>query len=146
MPYNLPPFSSSTPCLLKRSVYCPDGIVCVDYGFPLTWTHLEPFCRGQVPYRGKMPYLSCNWNDSLLTWFDSIKYDLWKKFKQFIQIFLLVFLTDNPLRVVGIFPAKNEKKILWKLLYDLYSSTSIYSYGRVQLNMFIAEKEYEVGY
>lgn len=50
---------------------------------------------------------------------------------------------DTPLRVVGIFPSKNEKKILWKLLYDLYSSTSIYSYGRVELNMFITEKEYE---
>ncbi|XP_027466596.1 dimethyladenosine transferase 2, mitochondrial isoform X3 [Zalophus californianus] len=50
---------------------------------------------------------------------------------------------DTPLRVVGIFPAKNEKKILWKLLYDLYSSTSVYSYGRVELNMFITEREYE---
>ncbi|XP_064450507.1 dimethyladenosine transferase 2, mitochondrial isoform X3 [Mirounga angustirostris] len=50
---------------------------------------------------------------------------------------------DTPLRVVGIFPAKNEKKILWKLLYDLYSSTSVYSYGRVELNMFITEREYK---
>ncbi|XP_058557394.1 dimethyladenosine transferase 2, mitochondrial isoform X2 [Neofelis nebulosa] len=62
---------------------------------------------------------------------------------QNLGIEALPWSEDNPLRVVGIFPAKNEKKILWKLLYDLYSSTSIYSYGRVQLNMFIAEKEYE---
>ncbi|XP_044243930.2 dimethyladenosine transferase 2, mitochondrial isoform X2 [Ursus arctos] len=50
---------------------------------------------------------------------------------------------DTPLRVIGIFPSKNEKKILWKLLYDIYSSTSVYSYGRVELNMFITEREYE---
>uniref|UniRef100_A0A673SUD5 rRNA adenine N(6)-methyltransferase n=1 Tax=Suricata suricatta TaxID=37032 RepID=A0A673SUD5_SURSU len=62
---------------------------------------------------------------------------------QSMGIEALPWSEDNPLKVVGIFPAKNEKKILWKLLYDLYSSTSIYSYGRVQLNMFIAEKEYE---
>lgn len=61
-------------------------------------------------------------------------------------MFLLVFPTDTPLRVIGIFPAKNEKKILWKLLYDIYSSTSVYSYGRVELNMFVTEREYEVGY
>ncbi|XP_039093410.1 dimethyladenosine transferase 2, mitochondrial [Hyaena hyaena] len=62
---------------------------------------------------------------------------------QSLGIEALPWSEDNPLKVVGIFPAKNEKKILWKLLYDLYSSTSIYSFGRVQLNMFIAEKEYE---
>ncbi|XP_006897819.1 PREDICTED: dimethyladenosine transferase 2, mitochondrial [Elephantulus edwardii] len=48
-----------------------------------------------------------------------------------------------PLKVFGIFPMKNEKKALWKLIYSLYSCTSIYRYGRVELNMFISEKEYQ---
>ncbi|XP_006871332.1 PREDICTED: dimethyladenosine transferase 2, mitochondrial-like [Chrysochloris asiatica] len=48
-----------------------------------------------------------------------------------------------PLKVIGIFPIKSEKKALWKLIYDLYSCTSIYRYGRVELNMFITEKEYQ---
>lgn len=46
-----------------------------------------------------------------------------------------------PFKVVGIFPTKNERKTLWKLLHDIYSCTSIYSYGRVELNLFINEKE-----
>ncbi|XP_004376002.1 dimethyladenosine transferase 2, mitochondrial isoform X1 [Trichechus manatus latirostris] len=48
-----------------------------------------------------------------------------------------------PLKVIGIFPIKSEKKALWKLIYDLYSCTSVYRYGRVELNMFISEKEYQ---
>lgn len=46
-----------------------------------------------------------------------------------------------PLKVVGIFPTKNERKTLWKLLHDIYSCTSIYRYGRVELNLFVNEKE-----
>ncbi|XP_019514593.1 PREDICTED: dimethyladenosine transferase 2, mitochondrial [Hipposideros armiger] len=46
-----------------------------------------------------------------------------------------------PLKVVGIFPTKNGRKTLWKLLHDIYSCTSIYRYGRVELNLFINEKE-----
>ncbi|XP_053462937.1 dimethyladenosine transferase 2, mitochondrial [Nycticebus coucang] len=48
-----------------------------------------------------------------------------------------------PLKVIGIFPIRSERKVLWKLLYDLYSCTSIYKYGRIELNMFIGEKEYQ---
>ncbi|XP_045393132.1 dimethyladenosine transferase 2, mitochondrial isoform X1 [Lemur catta] len=48
-----------------------------------------------------------------------------------------------PLKVIGIFPFKNERRTLWKFLYDLYACTSIYKYGRVELNMFISEKEYK---
>lgn len=55
-------------------------------------------------------------------------------------------LTDIPFRVVGTFPVKNERKILWKLLHDIYSCTSVYAHGRVELNMFINEKDYQVGY
>lgn len=46
-----------------------------------------------------------------------------------------------PLKVVGIFPTKNEKKMIWKVLHDIYSCSSIYRYGRVQLNLFFNELE-----
>ncbi|ELW49535.1 Dimethyladenosine transferase 2, mitochondrial [Tupaia chinensis] len=57
-----------------------------------------------------------------------------------------LFLECNPgipLKVIGIFPIKSERKALWKLIYDLYSCTSIYGHGRIELNMFISEKEYK---
>ncbi|XP_054432654.1 dimethyladenosine transferase 2, mitochondrial [Pteronotus mesoamericanus] len=44
-----------------------------------------------------------------------------------------------PLKVVGIFPTKNEKKMIWKFLHDIYSCTSLYRYGRVELNFFVKE-------
>ncbi|XP_004853542.1 dimethyladenosine transferase 2, mitochondrial isoform X1 [Heterocephalus glaber] len=50
---------------------------------------------------------------------------------------------DIPFKVVGIFPQKNEMKPLWKLLHDVYTCSSIYRYGRVQLCMFISESQYE---
>ncbi|XP_056672030.1 dimethyladenosine transferase 2, mitochondrial [Monodelphis domestica] len=50
---------------------------------------------------------------------------------------------DVPVKIVGFFPAKNERSALWKFLYDLYSCSSIYDYGRIELNMFISEKEYK---
>ncbi|XP_057582102.1 dimethyladenosine transferase 2, mitochondrial isoform X2 [Hippopotamus amphibius kiboko] len=46
-----------------------------------------------------------------------------------------------PLKVIGFLPIKNERNTLWKLLHDLYSCTSVYKYGRVELNMFVTEKE-----
>lgn len=46
-----------------------------------------------------------------------------------------------PLKVVGIFPAKNEKKLIWKFLHDIYSCTSLYRYGRVELNFFMNETD-----
>lgn len=48
-----------------------------------------------------------------------------------------------PLKIIGILPFRSERNMLWKLLYDLYSCTSIYKYGRVELNMFVTEKEYQ---
>ncbi|XP_072503756.1 dimethyladenosine transferase 2, mitochondrial [Notamacropus eugenii] len=50
---------------------------------------------------------------------------------------------DVPVKVVGFFPTKYERNILWKLLHDLYSCSSIYNYGRIELNVFISEKEYK---
>ncbi|XP_077024647.1 dimethyladenosine transferase 2, mitochondrial isoform X3 [Tamandua tetradactyla] len=62
---------------------------------------------------------------------------------QNLGIEALPWAAGVPLKVIGIFPIKSERKALWKLLYDLYSCTSIYRYGRVELNMFISEKEYQ---
>ncbi|XP_024104394.2 dimethyladenosine transferase 2, mitochondrial isoform X3 [Pongo abelii] len=50
---------------------------------------------------------------------------------------------DIPLKVVGMFPSRDEKRALWKLAYDLYSCTSIYKFGRIEVNMFIGEKEFQ---
>lgn len=58
---------------------------------------------------------------------------------------LLVFLTGFPLKVVGILPVKTERNTLWKILHDLYSCSSVYKYGRAELNLFVSEKECRVG-
>nr|XP_055090685.1 dimethyladenosine transferase 2, mitochondrial isoform X3 [Symphalangus syndactylus] len=50
---------------------------------------------------------------------------------------------DIPLKVIGMFPSRGEKRALWKLAYDLYSCTSIYKFGRIEVNMFIGEKEFQ---
>lgn len=49
---------------------------------------------------------------------------------------------DEPVKVVGMFPQRNERNMLWKLIYALYERTSIYRYGRIELLMFMSEKEY----
>ncbi|XP_066553935.1 dimethyladenosine transferase 2, mitochondrial [Amia ocellicauda] len=49
---------------------------------------------------------------------------------------------DVPVKVVGIFSQRNERNMLWKLVYALYERLSIFRYGRVELLMFISEKEY----
>uniref|UniRef100_A0AC11AZ91 Transcription factor B2, mitochondrial n=1 Tax=Ovis aries TaxID=9940 RepID=A0AC11AZ91_SHEEP len=46
-----------------------------------------------------------------------------------------------PLKVVGILPVKTERNTLWKILHDLYSCSSVYKYGRAELNLFVSEKE-----
>ncbi|NWR59718.1 TFB2M transferase, partial [Bucorvus abyssinicus] len=51
---------------------------------------------------------------------------------------------DVPVKVFGILPQKKERNILWRLLFALYECNSIYKYGRVELNIFISEKEYKV--
>ncbi|XP_066532083.1 dimethyladenosine transferase 2, mitochondrial [Hoplias malabaricus] len=49
---------------------------------------------------------------------------------------------DVPVKVVGIFSQRNERNMLWKLLYALFERISIFRYGRVELIMFISEKNY----
>ncbi|NXO29863.1 TFB2M transferase, partial [Cisticola juncidis] len=51
---------------------------------------------------------------------------------------------DVPLKVVGIVSQQLERNRLWRLLFDMYECSSIYRYGRVELNLFISEKEYTV--
>uniref|UniRef100_F6WYW7 rRNA adenine N(6)-methyltransferase n=1 Tax=Callithrix jacchus TaxID=9483 RepID=F6WYW7_CALJA len=48
-----------------------------------------------------------------------------------------------PLKVIGALPIRSERKILWKLIHNLYSCTSIYKYGRIELNVLIYEKEFQ---
>uniref|UniRef100_A0A8B9QVY8 rRNA adenine N(6)-methyltransferase n=1 Tax=Apteryx owenii TaxID=8824 RepID=A0A8B9QVY8_APTOW len=51
---------------------------------------------------------------------------------------------DVPVKIFGILPQKKERNTLWRLLFALYECSSIYRYGRVELNVFISEKEYKV--
>nr|XP_009685016.1 PREDICTED: dimethyladenosine transferase 2, mitochondrial [Struthio camelus australis] len=51
---------------------------------------------------------------------------------------------DVPVKIFAILPQKKERNTLWRLLFALYECSSIYKYGRVELNFFISEKEYEV--
>nr|XP_048292425.1 dimethyladenosine transferase 2, mitochondrial [Myodes glareolus] len=48
-----------------------------------------------------------------------------------------------PIKIFGILPNKYERRILWKTLFDLYSCDSIYRYGRIELNLFVSEKEFQ---
>lgn len=49
---------------------------------------------------------------------------------------------DIPVKVVGMLPMRNERGTLLKMVYALFERLSIYRYGRIELNLFISEKEY----
>lgn len=49
---------------------------------------------------------------------------------------------DVPVKVVGILPQRNERGSLFKMVYALFERLSVYRYGRIELNLFISEKEY----
>ncbi|NWI61120.1 TFB2M transferase, partial [Calyptomena viridis] len=51
---------------------------------------------------------------------------------------------DVPLRIFGIMPQTLERNRLWRLLFGIYECSSMYKYGRVELNLFISEREYTV--
>lgn len=51
---------------------------------------------------------------------------------------------DIPVKVVGILPLRNERGMLLKMVYALFERLSVYRYGRIELNLFISEKEYLV--
>lgn len=50
---------------------------------------------------------------------------------------------DVPIKVVGILPQQNERGLLFKMVYALFEQLSVYRYGRIELNLFISEKEYQ---
>ncbi|KAM3876951.1 dimethyladenosine transferase 2, mitochondrial [Diretmus argenteus] len=50
---------------------------------------------------------------------------------------------DIPVKVVGILPLRNDRGTLLKLVYALLQRCSVYRYGRIELNLFISEKEYQ---
>uniref|UniRef100_H2TNF6 rRNA adenine N(6)-methyltransferase n=3 Tax=Takifugu TaxID=31032 RepID=H2TNF6_TAKRU len=49
---------------------------------------------------------------------------------------------DIPVKVVGVLPMSNERGMLLKMVYALFERLSIYRYGRIELNLFMSEKEY----
>ncbi|XP_010224207.1 PREDICTED: dimethyladenosine transferase 2, mitochondrial [Tinamus guttatus] len=51
---------------------------------------------------------------------------------------------DVPVKIFGILPQKKERNMLWRLIFAVYECSSIYRYGRIELNFFISEKEYKV--
>lgn len=60
-----------------------------------------------------------------------------------IHFYVSMFL-DIPVKVVGMLPMRNERGTLLKMVYALFERLSIYRYGRIELNLFISEKEYLV--
>lgn len=50
---------------------------------------------------------------------------------------------DVPVKVVGILPQQNERSQLFKMVYTLFEQLSVFRYGRIELNLFISEKEYQ---
>lgn len=53
-------------------------------------------------------------------------------------------IVDIPVKVVGVLPMSNERGMLLKMVYALFERLSIYRYGRIELNLFMSEKEYLV--
>ncbi|XP_061132169.1 dimethyladenosine transferase 2, mitochondrial [Syngnathus typhle] len=51
---------------------------------------------------------------------------------------------DFPVKVVAIVPHNKERAILLKLVYALFERLSFYRYGRIELNLFLSEREYTV--
>ncbi|XP_026525168.1 dimethyladenosine transferase 2, mitochondrial [Notechis scutatus] len=61
-----------------------------------------------------------------------------------LRIFEVPWTSDVPLKVVGIVPPKDERIFIWRYTYFLYECSSIYNYGRIELNLFVSERMYKV--
>ncbi|NWS42304.1 TFB2M transferase, partial [Probosciger aterrimus] len=51
---------------------------------------------------------------------------------------------DTPVKIFGILPQSKERLLLWRHLFAMYERSSIYRYGRAELNIFISERQYKV--
>ncbi|XP_034620875.1 dimethyladenosine transferase 2, mitochondrial [Trachemys scripta elegans] len=61
-----------------------------------------------------------------------------------LGILTVPWTADVPVKIIGFLPQKKERNTLWKLIFVMYERSSIYRYGRIELNMFVSEKEYKV--
>ncbi|XP_073401239.1 dimethyladenosine transferase 2, mitochondrial [Dendrobates tinctorius] len=50
--------------------------------------------------------------------------------------------SDVPLKVFLMLGHKKERILLWRQIYSLYQRLSVYRYGRIELNIFMTEKQY----
>ncbi|KAG8583246.1 hypothetical protein GDO81_008337 [Engystomops pustulosus] len=51
--------------------------------------------------------------------------------------------SDVPLKVFLMLDHKKERILLWRQIYSLYQRLSVYVYGRIELNVFMTEQQYE---
>lgn len=61
-----------------------------------------------------------------------------------LGILAVPWTADVPVKIIGFLPQKKERNTLWKFIFVMYERSSIYRYGRIELNMFVSEKEYKV--
>ncbi|XP_070590161.1 dimethyladenosine transferase 2, mitochondrial [Erythrolamprus reginae] len=61
-----------------------------------------------------------------------------------LKIFEVPWTSDVPLKVVGIVPPKDERIFIWNFTNFLYECSSIFNYGRIELNLFVSERMYKV--
>ncbi|GCC34414.1 dimethyladenosine transferase 2, mitochondrial [Chiloscyllium punctatum] len=54
----------------------------------------------------------------------------------------VAWTADIQIRVVGMLPQKTERNVLWKLIYALFERISVFQLGRIEMNIFMSEKEY----
>ncbi|XP_075059649.1 dimethyladenosine transferase 2, mitochondrial isoform X2 [Mixophyes fleayi] len=50
---------------------------------------------------------------------------------------------DIPIKVFVMLKHKKEGNLLWRQIYPLYQQLSIYRYGRIELNVFMSENQYQ---
>ncbi|XP_063773874.1 dimethyladenosine transferase 2, mitochondrial [Pseudophryne corroboree] len=51
--------------------------------------------------------------------------------------------SDIPIKVFVMLNLKKERNLLWRQMFLLYEQLSIYRYGRIELNVFMSENQYE---
>ncbi|KAM4040583.1 dimethyladenosine transferase 2, mitochondrial [Anomaloglossus baeobatrachus] len=59
-----------------------------------------------------------------------------------VNITEVPWASDVPLKVFLMLGPKKERISLWRQIYSLYERLSVYRYGRIELNIFMTEKQY----